>query len=59
MNKVVLIGRLTADPELRQTQSGIASCQFTVAVDRRVCKQVFQQGQDDRPRRLSQDRQLY
>lgn len=35
MNKVMLIGRLTADPELRQTQSGIAYCQFTVAVDRR------------------------
>lgn len=35
MNKVVLVGRLTADPELRQTQSGIASCRFTVAVDRR------------------------
>ena len=36
MNKVVLVGRLTADPELRQTQSGISSCRFTVAVDRRV-----------------------
>lgn len=35
MNKVMLIGRLTADPELRQTQSGIASCQFTVAVNRK------------------------
>ena len=35
MNKVLLIGRLTADPELRQTQSGIASCRFTVAVNRR------------------------
>ena len=35
MNKVILIGRLTADPELRQTQSGIASCRFTVACDRR------------------------
>ena len=35
MNKVILIGRLTADPELRQTQSGIASCRFTVAVDRK------------------------
>lgn len=35
MNKVILTGRLTADPELRQTQSGIASCQFTLAVDRR------------------------
>ena len=35
MNKVILIGRLTADPELHQTQSGIASCRFTVAVNRR------------------------
>lgn len=35
MNKVILIGRLTADPELRQTQSGIASCRFTVAVNRK------------------------
>ena len=35
MNKVILVGRLTADPELRQTQSGISSCRFAVAVDRR------------------------
>lgn len=35
MNKVIIMGRLTADPELRQTQSGIASCRFTVAVDRK------------------------
>ncbi len=35
MNKVIITGRLTADPELRQTTSGIASCRFTVAVDRR------------------------
>ena len=35
INKVILMGRLTADPELRQTQSGIASCRFTVAIDRR------------------------
>ena len=35
MNKVIIIGRLTADPEFRQTQSGIVSCRFTVAVDRR------------------------
>ena len=34
INKVILMGRLTADPELRQTASGIASCRFTVAVDR-------------------------
>lgn len=35
MNKVIIMGRLTADPELRQTQSGISSCRFTVAVNRR------------------------
>lgn len=35
MNKTILIGRLTADPELRQTQSGISSCRFTVAVNRK------------------------
>ncbi len=34
INKVILMGRLTADPELRQTPSGISSCRFTVAVDR-------------------------
>ena len=35
MNSVQIIGRLTADPELRQTQSGIACCRFTVAVNRK------------------------
>ena len=39
MNKVILIGRLTADPDLRQTQSGISSCRFTVAVDRGFVRQ--------------------
>ncbi len=34
LNKVILMGRLTADPELRQTTSGIASCRFSVAIDR-------------------------
>jgi len=35
MNSVALVGRLTRDPELRQTQSGISVASFTVAVDRR------------------------
>lgn len=35
MNKIILTGRLTADADLRQTQSGISSCTFTVAVNRR------------------------
>ncbi len=33
-NQIVLYGRLTADPEIRQTQNGNAVCSFTVAVDR-------------------------
>ena len=34
MNRIVLIGRLTKDPELRYTQSGTAVCNFTLAVNR-------------------------
>lgn len=34
MNRVCLMGRLTAAPELRQTASGISSCSFNIAVDR-------------------------
>lgn len=33
-NKVFLIGRLTRDPEMRMTSSGIPFTRFTVAVDR-------------------------
>jgi len=36
LNKVILGGRLTADPELKQTNSGIPVCSFSVAVNRRV-----------------------
>ena len=35
LNKVVLCGRLTADPELKQTTSGIAVVSFSLAVNRR------------------------
>ena len=35
LNKVVLCGRMTADPELKQTASGIAVVSFTLAVNRR------------------------
>ncbi len=34
MNRVIIMGRLTADPELRQTQGGADVCRFTVAVNR-------------------------
>lgn len=47
MNKVILVGRLTADPELRQTQSGIASCRFTVAVDRKFADKNTGEKQSD------------
>ena len=34
MNKVILMGRLVADPEFTQTQSGKSVCKFRIAVDR-------------------------
>ena len=34
MNKIILIGRLTKNPDLRYTQAGKAVCSFTLAVDR-------------------------
>ena len=38
INKVILMGRLCADPELRNTQSGIAVCRFRIAVNRQYSK---------------------
>lgn len=35
MNKVILIGNLTKDPELKETQSGIFVCKFSIAVNRK------------------------
>lgn len=40
-NFIVIHGRLTADPELRQTQSGVSVCNFSVAVDR-----AYKQGEE-------------
>lgn len=34
LNRVILIGRLTKDPEMRYTPAGVAVTQFTLAVDR-------------------------
>ena len=39
LNKVVLAGRLTADPELKQTTSGISVVSFTIAVNRKYSKE--------------------
>ena len=37
-NKVILVGNLTADPELKQTPSGVPVATFTLAVQRRFAK---------------------
>ena len=34
MNKVILVGNLTRDPELTETPSGVAVCRFSIAVTR-------------------------
>ena len=46
-NKVILGGRLTADPELKTTQSGIAVVSFSIAVNRRYSKNSGQQSETD------------
>ncbi|MBQ3054108.1 MAG: single-stranded DNA-binding protein [Clostridia bacterium] len=39
LNKVILMGRLTRDPELRSTPNGVSVASFTLAVDRDFAKQ--------------------
>ncbi len=46
MNKVIVIGRLTRDPELRHTPNGTPTCNITVAVDRPVLDQNGQRQAD-------------
>ncbi|MBQ1389000.1 MAG: single-stranded DNA-binding protein [Clostridia bacterium] len=46
LNVVVLMGRLTADPELRTTASGLSYCRFTVAVDRVFSKNTEEKKTD-------------
>jgi single-strand DNA-binding protein len=41
-NRVILIGNLTADPELKQTTSGISVCSFNIAVNRPYSKDTDQ-----------------
>ena len=47
MNKVILIGSLTKDPELKTTTSGIATTTFTLAVDRNFVNQQTGQREAD------------
>lgn len=37
-NKVILVGNMAADPELKQTNSGTSVCSFRIAVNRRFAK---------------------
>ncbi len=50
LNKVILAGRLTAEPELKQTQSGIFRLVFTLAINRR-----FQKSADGQPAQQQAD----
>ena len=42
-NKIILMGRIVADPELKTTPQGVSVCSFRIAVDRR-----FQQKGEER-----------
>lgn len=46
-NQVMLTGRLTRDPELMSTQSGVAKCWFSVAVNRRFQDKASGEWKDD------------
>lgn len=46
LNKVILIGNMTADPELKQTPNGVNVCSFSIGVSRKYTKQGEQQQTD-------------
>lgn len=46
MNRIILLGRLVRDPEVRYTQTGKVVCQFTIAVDRPFSSQDGQREAD-------------
>ncbi|MCD7960178.1 MAG: single-stranded DNA-binding protein [Ruminococcus sp.] len=47
LNRVILMGRLCADPELRQTPNGVSTCRISIAVDHRYAnKQTGERGAD-------------
>lgn len=46
MNKVVLIGNICKDPELSETNSGVAVCRFSIAVNRRRASDDAEQQTD-------------
>jgi single-strand DNA-binding protein len=46
MNRTVLVGRLTKDPDLRYTPNGVATCSFTLAVNRNFTNQQGERESD-------------
>ncbi len=46
LNKVILIGHMTADPELKQTPSGVSVCSFSIGVTRKFAR-AGEQAQSD------------
>ena len=46
MNSVLLIGRLTRDPELKTTSSGISFARFTLAVDRALSREKKREAEE-------------
>lgn len=46
LNRVILIGRLTQDPELRYTANGLGRCTFTLAVNRSYANQAGERTAD-------------
>ena len=47
MNRIIIKGRLTRDPEMKTGASGIEFCKFTVAVDRKMSKEKMKEKQAD------------
>lgn len=47
LNKVILAGRMVADPELKQSQNGTSVVSFRIAVNRRFASRDSQQGQPE------------
>lgn len=46
LNRVILMGRMVADPELKTTNSGVSVCSFRIAVDRSYVKNGEQRQAD-------------
>ena len=44
LNKVILIGHMTADPELKQTPSGVSVCSFSIGVRRKAISSISLHG---------------